>query len=112
MSPAVVFLHGLGQPADQVDRVAQALRDALPHELHCPNYSDASGAGAAPFPLVADALNLVIDAIREDLETRPPGSRCHLIGYSFGGWLAALLGTMGSASSDAPRSCSVGLRTR
>ncbi len=80
----VLFLHGFGQTAPESTPQLRALRAALPTaSILAPTYHPGGSVAAT-------RVSLALAAFYELLKTAPGGTT-HLVGYSFGGLLCALL---------------------
>ncbi len=80
----LVYLHGFGETNPNGCPVAHALRSALPRgRLHAPCYHPGGHVAATR---IGDALR----AFTTIIESSTSG-KAHIVGYSFGGLLAALL---------------------
>jgi pimeloyl-ACP methyl ester carboxylesterase len=80
----VLYLHGFGETKPRNCAVAHGLWRALPdYHVHVPSYHPGED-------ILATRVGAALESLEQLIERMPEG-RVHLVGYSFGGLLAALL---------------------
>lgn len=80
----VLYLHGFGQTQPECCTVAQQLKMAVPSaRLHTPCYHPGGKKTATRIGVALDHFERIIE--------HTTSKRVHLVGYSFGGLLAAIL---------------------
>ena len=82
--PDILYLHGFAQTSPQETAQLRALRAALPEfRTHAPVYHPNGDVRATR---ISSALESAISIIE-----KTAAQKMHLVGYSFGGWMCALL---------------------